>query len=43
LIFLFVGTVILYLAAVGIYHFEHIAQPEAFGSIPQACGGRSRR
>jgi voltage-gated potassium channel len=34
LIFLFVGTVILYLAAVGIYHFEHIAQPEAFGSIP---------
>lgn len=34
LIFLFVGTVMLYLAAVGIYHFEHIAQPEAFGSIP---------
>jgi voltage-gated potassium channel len=34
LIFLFVGTVLLYLAAVGIYHFEHIAQPEAFGSIP---------
>jgi voltage-gated potassium channel len=34
LIFLFVGMVILYLAAVGIYHFEHIAQPEAFGSIP---------
>ena len=23
-----------YLAAVGIYHFEHIVQPEAFGSIP---------
>jgi voltage-gated potassium channel len=36
-------TVMLYLAAVGIYHFEHIAQPEAFGSIPQACGGRWRR
>lgn len=34
MIFLFVGVVILYLAAVGIYHFEHVAQPEAFGSIP---------
>ncbi|AHM02823.1 Potassium voltage-gated channel subfamily KQT, possible potassium channel, VIC family [Roseibacterium elongatum DSM 19469] len=34
LIFSFVSTVILYLAAVGIYHFEREAQPEFFGSIP---------
>jgi voltage-gated potassium channel len=27
---------VLYLAAVGIYHFEHDAQPEAFGSIPES-------
>ncbi|MBF9034607.1 ion transporter [Rhodobacterales bacterium HKCCE2091] len=36
LIFSFIAAVVLYLAAVGIYHFEHRAQPEAFGSIPQA-------
>jgi len=34
LIFPFIACVAVYLAAVGIYHFEHIAQPEAFGSIP---------
>ncbi|MGP1358510.1 ion transporter [Roseicyclus sp.] len=34
LIFLLIASVILYLSAVGIYHFEHLAQPEAFGSIP---------
>jgi voltage-gated potassium channel len=34
LIFLFIACVAVFLAAVGIYHFEHIAQPEAFGSIP---------
>jgi voltage-gated potassium channel len=34
LIFLFIACVALYLSALGIYHFEHIAQPEAFGSIP---------
>jgi voltage-gated potassium channel len=33
-IFLFIALVALYLSAVGIYHFEHIAQPEAFSSIP---------
>ncbi|NKX44128.1 ion transporter [Roseicyclus persicicus] len=36
LIFLFIACVALYLAAVGIYHFEHLAQPEAFGSIPES-------
>jgi voltage-gated potassium channel len=34
LIFLGIAMVILYLSAVGIYHFEHRAQPEAFSSIP---------
>lgn len=34
LIFLLVALLLLYLSAVGIYHFEHVAQPEAFGSIP---------
>ncbi len=33
-IFLVIAMLILYLAAVGIYHFEHRAQPEAFSSIP---------
>lgn len=33
-VFLFISLVILYLAAVGIYHFEHDAQPDAFSSIP---------
>jgi voltage-gated potassium channel len=32
-IFTFVSMVVLYLAAVGIYHFEHSAQPEVFRSI----------
>lgn len=36
LIFTFIAFVALYLAAVGIYHFEHAAQPDAFGSIPQS-------
>jgi voltage-gated potassium channel len=35
-IFSFIALVVLYLSAVGIYHFEHQAQPETFGSIP-AC------
>jgi voltage-gated potassium channel len=32
---LFVGLtlILLYLAAVGIYHFEHEAQPDTFGSV----------
>jgi len=36
LIFTFIALVVLYLSAVGIYHFEHEAQPDTFGSIP-AC------
>lgn len=35
-IFSFIALVVLYLSAVGIYHFEHQAQPDTFGSIP-AC------
>ena len=34
LIFSFIALVVLYLSAVGIYHFEHEAQPDTFGSIP---------
>ncbi|RFU14675.1 ion transporter [Rhodobacteraceae bacterium W635] len=34
LIFTLIALVMLYLAAVGIHHFEHEAQPETFGSIP---------
>lgn len=33
LIFSFASLVILYLSAVGIYHFEHAAQPEVFRSL----------
>ena len=33
IIFTFASFVLLYLAAVGIYHFEHAAQPEVFRSI----------
>lgn len=36
LIFLFTTAVVLYLAAAGIYHFEHEAQPDGFGSIPES-------
>lgn len=32
-IFLFVSTLVLYFSALGIYHFEHDAQPEVFRSI----------
>lgn len=32
-LFLFVTFILLYLAAVGIYHFEHDAQPETFQSV----------
>lgn len=35
-IFSMLTVAVLYLAAVGIYHFEHEAQPEAFGSIPES-------
>lgn len=36
LIFLFTTAVVLYLAAAGIHHFEHEAQPEKFSSIPES-------
>ena len=36
LIFLFSTTLVLYLAAAGIYHFEHEAQPDTFGPIPES-------
>ncbi|MEJ6392510.1 ion transporter [Gymnodinialimonas sp. 2305UL16-5] len=35
-IFLFIAVVALYLAAVGIYHFEHEVQPNGFSSIPES-------
>ncbi|WP_424989917.1 ion transporter [Fluviibacterium sp. S390] len=34
MVFAFLAAIILYIAAVGIYIFEHDAQPEAFSSIP---------
>jgi len=36
LIFLMMTLIVLFLAAVGIYHFEHDAQPDVFASIPHA-------
>lgn len=35
-IFFFIACVALYLASVGIYHFEHQAQPDGFSSIPES-------
>ena len=35
LVFTFIALVVLFLAGVGIYHFERHAQPDAFGSIPE--------
>ncbi|MBJ3777467.1 ion transporter [Acuticoccus mangrovi] len=35
-VFAAVAIIVLYLCATGIYFFEHDAQPEAFGSIPDA-------
>jgi len=35
-VFAFLAFIILYIAAVGIYTFEHEAQPEAFSSIPKS-------
>ncbi|WP_341863877.1 ion transporter [Gymnodinialimonas sp. 57CJ19] len=35
-IFFFIACVALYLASVGIYHFEHEAQPDGFSSIPES-------
>jgi len=36
LIFLFTTALVLYLAAAGIHHFEHEAQPATFGSLPES-------
>ncbi len=36
LVFLMVAFVMIYLSAVGVYFFEHKAQPEHFASIPHA-------
>ena len=35
-LFLFVTGILLFLSAVGIYHFEHESQPEVFTSIPHS-------
>ncbi|MGH1416394.1 MAG: ion transporter [Pelagimonas sp.] len=37
LLFGVLAAIVLFLAAVGIYHFEKDAQPEIFGSIPQSA------
>ncbi|MCT4609874.1 MAG: ion transporter [Pelagimonas sp.] len=36
ILFSFLASIILFLSAVGIHHFESDTQPEAFGTIPQA-------
>lgn len=36
ILFTFAAVIVLFIAAVGIHHFEHEAQPEKFGSIPAA-------
>ncbi|MEZ4816290.1 MAG: ion transporter [Bdellovibrionota bacterium] len=36
IIFMFIASLIVYLASVGIYHFENEVQPEAFSSIPHS-------
>ena len=36
LVFLMLTLIVLFLSAVGIYHFEHDAQPDVFASIPHA-------
>jgi len=36
-VFAMLGAVVLYIAAVGIYVFEHPAQPEVFSSIPKSA------
>jgi len=35
-LFVSIALVVIYLASVGIYHFENVAQPEAFSSVPAA-------
>jgi voltage-gated potassium channel len=36
LLFLMVAGIVVFLAAVGVYHFENEAQPEKFSSVPQS-------
>jgi voltage-gated potassium channel len=36
LVFSFIAFIFIYFSAVGVYHFEHDAQPDKFGSIPAA-------
>ena len=36
IVFVALSSIVLFLAAVGIYHFERSAQPDVFGSIPQS-------
>lgn len=36
-VFAMLAGIVVYIAAVGIYVFEHEAQPDAFGSIPEAA------
>lgn len=36
IVFSFIAFIFLYFSAVGVYHFEHQAQPDKFGSIPAA-------
>ena len=36
MLFLFLAVIMIFIAAVGIYNFESVAQPENFGSIPQS-------
>lgn len=36
IVFAFLGFIVLYIAAVGIYIFEHEAQPDKFGSVPRS-------
>ncbi len=36
IVFSFIAFIFIYFSAVGVYHFEHAAQPDKFGSIPAA-------
>jgi voltage-gated potassium channel len=41
ILFMSVAGIVVYLSAVGIYHFEYEAQPEKFCLYQPACGGQS--
>ena len=36
IVFSFIAFIFIYFSAVGVYHFEHAAQPDKFGPIPAA-------